>query len=70
MRDRPAPQRRDGDYSVRFIHRGGSRRVFVQVPAYDESISAITPMLAPILAGVEHAVAALAADGSPRPRTR
>ncbi len=60
-----ATRRTDGDYALSWIRREGKGRVFYEAHGHHESVYAIAPMLAHILAGIQYALGDLKADDSP-----
>lgn len=60
-----ATKRTDGDYALSYIQRVGNGRVFYEAHGHDESIYALRPFVAHMLAGIQYALGDLKADDSP-----
>ena len=61
----PATRRTDGDYAISYIQHVGNGRVFYEAHGHDESVYALRPFVAHMLAGIQYALGDLRADDSP-----
>jgi len=60
-----ATRRTDGDYALSYIHREGKGRVFYEAHGHSETVYAMGPFLAHMLAGIQYALGDLKADDAP-----
>ena len=63
-----ATKRTDGDYALSYIRREGKGRVFYEAHGHSETIYAMGPFLAHMLAGIQYALGDLKADDTPSQR--
>jgi len=64
-KEAPATRRTDGDYALSYIQHVGKGRVFYEGHGHDESVYALRPFVAHMLAGIQYALGDLKSDDSP-----
>lgn len=60
-----ATRRTDGDYALSYVRREGKGRVFYEAHGHSETVYAMGPFLAHMLAGIQYALGDLNADDTP-----